>query len=557
MEKIWLKSYPKGVPAEINPDEYPSLVHVFDESVNKFGDKVAFTSFGIEITFNELENYSAQFASYLQHSLKLEKGSRVALMMPNLLQYPIALFGVLRAGMTVVNVNPLYTARELEHQLNDAGATAIVIVENFAYTLSEIIDETPIKQVITTQVGDMAPLIKRTLINFVAKKVKKMIPPYNLPGSIHFKQALALGSKRSFQPVELNHEDIAFLQYTGGTTGVAKGAVLTHKNIVSNLLMAETWLKAVCTEGEEIIITALPLYHIFSLTANCMTFIKMGGTNVLIANPRDMPGFVKELSKHKFTALTGVNTLFNGLLNTPGFDQIDFSELKLSLGGGMAVQSSVAERWQKVTGKTLLEAYGLTETSPAVTMNPMTLASYNGTIGIPLPSTDVLLLDDDGKEAARGEPGELCIKGPQVMRGYWQRPDETEKTFHDGWLLTGDVAIMDEDGYLRLVDRKKNMILVSGFNVYPTELEDIISSHPGVDEVAAIGVPDEKCGEAVKLFIVKKDPDLTEKDVKDFCRENLTGYKRPKTIQFIDELPKSNVGKILHKDLREMDKNQS
>ncbi len=557
MEKIWLKSYPKGVPAEINPDEFQSLVHLFETSVSKYADKTAFINFDVKMSYQELDQLSANFASYLQNSLKLPKGSRVALMMPNLLQYPVALFGILRAGMTVVNVNPLYTSRELEHQLNDAGVSVIVIVENFASTLCEILTKTPIKQVITTQIGDMTPIIKRTLINCVTKYVKKMVPTFDIPDSVTFRKVLNIGSQSPFQRVDVGHEDIAFLQYTGGTTGVAKGAILTHKNIVSNVLQAESWLKAVCFAGEELIVTALPLYHIFSLTANCMTFIKLGGTNLLITNPRDMPGFVKEMAKYPFTALTGVNTLFNGLLNTPGFDQLDFSALKLSLGGGMAVQSSVAETWQKVTGKPLLEAYGLTETSPAATMNPMDLKEYNGTIGLPMPSTDVLLLNDEGEEAAPGESGELCIKGPQVMRGYWQRPEETAKTFHQGWLLTGDVAEIDQQGFLKIVDRKKNMILVSGFNVYPNELEDIIAAHPGIDEVAAIGVHDEKSGEAVKLFIVKKDPALTVKDVKDFCRENLTGYKRPRHIEFIEELPKSNVGKILHKDLRQMEKDKA
>jgi len=556
MEKIWLKSYPKGVPEEIDPNEYKSLVHIFEDSVAKYSDKVAFSNFDVEISFDTLDTLSANFASYLQNGLKLGKGSRVAIMMPNLLQYPIALFGILRAGMTVVNVNPLYTARELEHQLNDSGASAIVIVENFAHTLTEVISATKVKKVITTQVGDMAPWLKRTLINFVIKYVKKMVPPFDLPNATDFRTALSQGAKEPYQRVKVGHEDIAFLQYTGGTTGVAKGAVLTHKNIVSNVLQAESWLKAVCKGGEEIIITALPLYHIFSLTANCMTFVKLGGKNILITNPRDMVGFVKELSKHPFTALTGVNTLFNALLNTAGFSQLDFSQLKLSLGGGMAVQRSVAETWQKVTGKPLLEAYGLTETSPAVTMNPMDLSSYNGTIGLPLPSTEILLLKDDGSEALAGEAGELCIKGPQVMRGYWQRPEETAKSFHNGWLLTGDIAVIDDNGFLKLVDRKKNMILVSGFNVYPNELEDTVAAHPGIIEVAAIGVSDPKSGEVVKLFIVKKDQNLTEQDVRAFCKENLTGYKCPKYIEFMDELPKSNVGKILHKDLREREKNK-
>ncbi len=551
MEKIWLKNYPKGVPAEIDPDSVKSLAHLLSDSVAKFGDKPSYTNMDTSITFNQLEQLSNQFASYLQHQLKLEQGSRVALMMPNLLQYPIAIFGVLKAGMVVVNVNPLYTARELKHQLNDSGAETIVIIENFATTLTKIIAETEVKHVITTQVGDLLSFPKSKIVNFVVKHIKKGVPSFSLPKAISFKQVLNKGTLQNFEPVPIKGSDAAFLQYTGGTTGVAKGAELTHRNIISNMMQTKAWLTDLLTYGNEIVITALPLYHIFALTANCMTFVMLGGNNILITNPRDMPGFVKELGKYPFSAITGVNTLFNGLLHTPGFDQLDFSSLKMVIGGGMAVQKSVAEHWKQVTGVTLVEAYGLTETSPSATANPIDLKEYNGSIGLPMPSTEVKIIDDDGRELGIGERGELCIKGPQVMRGYWNRPEATAESIVDGWLLTGDIAIIDEEGFIRLVDRKKDMILVSGFNVFPNEIEDVLASHPGVLEVAAIGVPDEKSGEIVKIFVVKKDPNLSEDDLRAYCKENLTGYKCPRIIEFRDELPKSNVGKILRKDLRQ------
>jgi len=550
MEKVWLKNYPEGVPENIDPDSVKSLAELLQNSVAKFGEKPAYTNMDKTITFNQLEQLSTKFASYLQNQLSLKQGSRVALMMPNLLQYPIALFGVLKAGMVVVNVNPLYTARELKHQLNDSGAETIVIIENFASTLAKVVEETGVKHVITTQVGDMLPFFKAKLINFALKYLKKAIPQFNLPQSINFNSALALGSKQTFINVDVKGSDAAFLQYTGGTTGVAKGAELTHRNIVANMMQTKEWLTDRMDYGNEIVITALPLYHIFALTANCMTFIMLGGENVLITNPRDMPGFIKELSKHRFSTITGVNTLFNGLLNTPGFSELDFTRLKMTVGGGMAVQRSVAEDWKRVTGCTLVEAYGLTETSPSATANPIDLKEYNGSIGLPMPSTEVKIIDDDGNELEIGERGELCIKGPQVMRGYWNRPEATAESIEDGWLKTGDIAIVNEEGFLRLVDRKKDMILVSGFNVFPNEIEEVIASHPGILEVAAIGLPDPKSGEIVKVFVVRKDPNLTEEDVRAHCKELLTGYKCPRIIEFREDLPKSNVGKILRKDLR-------
>ncbi|KZC34413.1 long-chain fatty acid--CoA ligase, partial [Rhodanobacter sp. FW510-R12] len=496
---------------------------------------------------------SRQFAGYLTGVLKLGKGDRVAIMMPNVLQYPIALFGTLRAGLVVVNTNPMYTARELKHQLEDSGAKAIVVLDNFAGTLQHVVAETHVQHIITTGIGDLLGFPKGALINFVLKHVKKMVPAFDLPQAVRFRDALARGAAHPLQPVTLGHDDIAFLQYTGGTTGVAKGAMLTHGNMVANTLQAAAWIGTdLVTPGEEVIITALPLYHIFSLTANGLVFMRLGGLNWLITNPRDMPGFVKELRKSGFTALTGVNTLFNGLLNTPGFSELDFSKLHLTLGGGMAVQRAVAERWKKVTGCTLAEAYGLTETSPAVCINPLDLKEYNGSIGLPVPSTNVAIWSEEGKPLPLGEVGELMVQGPQVMKGYWNRPDETAKVLDaDGWLHTGDIAKMDANGYFYIVDRKKDMILVSGFNVYPNEVEDTVMQHPGVLEVAAVGVPDEHSGEVVKLFVVRKDPNLTEEALKQFCRENLTGYKRPKLIEFRDSLPKSNVGKILRRELRD------
>jgi long-chain acyl-CoA synthetase len=550
VERIWLKSYPKGVPAEIDVNTYASVRDVFEESCTKFSSRRAYTCMGKSITFAELDELSRVFGVYLQ-GRGLKKGDRVALMMPNILQYPVCLFGILRAGCTVVNVNPLYTARELEHQLTDSGAQIIVVVENFATTVAEVVGKSEVKQVIVTSIGEMLGL-KGLLVDFVLRHVKKMIPTWSIPGTIRLSEALAEGSRGTLERVALGHDDVAFLQYTGGTTGVAKGATLLHRNIVANLLQSKAWLNPFLGDEQQVIITPLPLYHIFSLTANCLVFMTLGAENVLIPNPRDIPGFVKEMSKYRFTALTGVNTLFNALLNNADFAKLDFSAMKMSLGGGMAVQKAVAERWKKVTGKPLIEAYGLTETSPGATMNPFTLPDYNGSIGLPLPSTDLVLRDDEAHDVALGERGEICIKGPQVMAGYWHRPDETAKVIDkNGWLATGDIGVMDEQGFVRIVDRKKDMILVSGFNVYPNEIEAVVAMHPGVLECAAIGVPDTKSGEAVKLFVVKKDPALTAESVIAHCREQLTGYKCPREVEFRDELPKSNVGKILRRELRD------
>ena len=552
IERPWLASYPANVPADINVDEFPSIVSVLETACARYADNPAFTNFGKTLTYAEVDRLSTQFANYLLHELKLKKGDRVALMMPNVLQYPIAIFGVLRAGLTVVNTNPMYTARELRHQLADSGASAIVVLELFAHTVAEVLADTPIKQVITTCVGDMLGFPKGPIVNFMLRHVKKAIPEYKIPGAVAFNQALALGGRHQLPAIDLRPQDIAFLQYTGGTTGVAKGAMLTHRNLVANMLQASAWIGKNAQPGKEVMITALPLYHIFALTANCLVFMNLGGLNYLITNPRDMTGFVKELKRSKFTAITGVNTLFNGLLNTPGFDQIDFSNLHLTLGGGMAVQRAVAERWKKVTGVTLVEAYGLTETSPACCMNPLDLAEYNGAIGLPIPSTLCCIKDEEGNILPQGEVGELCAKGPQVMAGYWQRQEETDKVIdRDGWLHTGDMARMDEKGFFTIVDRKKDMILVSGFNVYPNEIEDVLATMPGILEVAAVGVPDERSGEAVKVVIVRKDPALTAEQVKAFCKDNLTGYKQPRLVEFRTELPKSNVGKILRRELRD------
>ncbi|MFD0727125.1 long-chain fatty acid--CoA ligase [Lysobacter brunescens] len=551
-ERPWFASYPAGVPHEIDVEEYPSIVAVLQSSLEKYRDRPAFSNMGKSLTYAEVDHYSKQFAAYLLGELKLKKGDRVAIMMPNCLQYPIATFGILRAGLTVVNTNPMYTPRELRHQLVDSGASAILVLDNFGKTVQDVVADTQVKQVITTGLGDMVGFPKGNIINFVLKYVKKMVPDYDIPGAIRFRNALTLGQMHALPHVEIGPEDIAFLQYTGGTTGVAKGAMLTHRNLVANMQQSSAWIGQNAKMGEEVIVTALPLYHIFALTANGLVFMKFGGHNYLITNPRDMPGFVKELSKIPFTAITGVNTLFNGLLNTPGFDKIDFSRLHLTLGGGMAVQRAVAERWKQVTGVTLVEAYGLTETSPAACINPMDLADYNGAIGLPISSTDACVKDEDNKTLGVDEVGELCIKGPQVMKGYWQRPEETAKVLDsEGWLHTGDMAKMDENGFFYIVDRKKDMILVSGFNVYPNEVEDVIALMPGVLEVAAVGVPDDKSGEAVKVVIVKKDPNLTAEQVKAHARENLTGYKQPKFVEFRTELPKTNVGKILRRELRD------
>jgi len=554
MDKPWINSYPEGMPAEIDVNSYQSVVEIFTEATSRFADKPAFHNLGKTISYGELDTLTRQFASWCQHEAGLKKGDRIAIMMPNLLQYPVAVFGALRAGLVVVNTNPLYTDRELEHQLTDSGAKAIVVVEAFASTVSDVIAKTDVEVVITTRFGDMLGFPKSMLVNFVLKYIKKMVPPFSLPGSHSFKDVLAKGATLPEATTDVGHDDNAFLQYTGGTTGVAKGAELTHRNMVANIVQAWTWINAVeLVEGKEIIVTALPLYHIFALTANCLTFMKLGALNLLITNPRDMPGFVKELKKFKFTAFTGVNTLFNALMNTDGFKDIDFSGLKMTLGGGMAVQKAVADEWKAITKSPLIEAYGLTETSPAACINPMTLTDYNDSIGLPIPSTDASIRDEENKALPIGEAGELCIRGPQVMKGYWQRPEETAKTIDsEGWLHTGDVAIMNAEGYFKIVDRLKDMILVSGFNVYPNEVEGVIAMMPGVLEVGAIGVPDEHSGEVVKVVIVKKDPSLTEEAIKAHCKEELTGYKRPKVIQFVDELPKTNVGKILRRELREL-----
>ncbi len=551
-ERPWLAEYPAGVPAEIDVNEFPSVVSVLEKAIDTYRDRPAFANLGKVLTYGDIDRLSRQFAAYLVGELGLKKGDRVAIMMPNCLQYPVAIFGTLRAGLTVVNVNPMYTARELKHQLVDSGASVLVVLDNFGHTVQEVVAETSVKQVITTGLGDMLGFPKGSIVNFVLRHVKKMVPDYDITGATRFRDALVIGQLKTLPAVQIGSEDIAFLQYTGGTTGISKGAMLSHRNLVANMQQASAWINANIRMGEEIIITALPLYHIFALTANCLAFMKFGGLNYMITNPKDMHGFVKELKKVPFTAITGVNTLFNGLLNTPGFDQVDFSKLHLTLGGGMAVQRAVADRWKQVTKVPLIEAYGLTETSPAACINPLDLKDYNGAIGLPIPSTDACLKDEDGRTLATGEVGELCIKGPQVMKGYWQRPEETAKVIDDeGWLHTGDMAKMDERGYFYIVDRKKDMILVSGFNVYPNEVEDVIAMMPGVLEVAAVGVPDEKSGEAVKVVIVRKDPSLTVEQVKAHARENLTGYKHPKYVEFRTDLPKTNVGKILRRELRD------
>ncbi len=551
IEKPWLSEYPQGVPEEIDLAEFSSIVDVIDTSCKSFADKVAYVNFGKELSYAQVDEYSRAFGARMQ-ALGLQPGDRIAIMMPNVLQYPVAVFGALRAGLVVVNTNPLYTARELKHQLKDSGARAIVIMENFANVLEAVIDDTDVEHVIITSIGEMIGFPKGTIMDFVLRRVKKLIPRYNLPHAVRMGKVLTEGKSETLKPVQLTHDDLAFLQYTGGTTGVSKGAMLTHGNMVANMQQSSAWLGSNINLGREVIITALPLYHIFALTANCLVFLKFGGRNVLITNPRDMAGFVKELGKEKFTAITGVNTLFNGLLNTPGFADLDFSHLSLTLGGGMAVQRAVADKWKATTGVTLIEAYGLTETSPAACINPMDLADYNGAIGLPISSTACRVIDEDGNPVDVDETGELCIQGPQVMKGYWNRPEETAKVLgEDGWLKTGDMARMDAKGYFYIVDRKKDMILVSGFNVYPNEIEDIVATHPKVLEVGAIGAPDEKSGEVVKVVVVRKDDSLSVKELRDYCRNELTGYKVPKYVEFVDELPKTNVGKILRRELRD------
>lgn len=551
MEKIWLKHYPPGVPAEIDFSEYRSIGELFEKSTEKFRERPAYYNMGATISFGELGRMSRDFGAWLQGK-GLERGARVAVMMPNCLQYPVAIFAILRAGYVVVNVNPLYTPRELEHQLRDSGAEAIVILENFAHVLQAVVARTAVKHVVIAALGDLLGA-KGLLVNFVLRHVKKMVPRWDIPGAVRFNAALAEGRPAGLKPAEVGHEDLAFLQYTGGTTGVSKGAMLLHRNILANLEQAMAWIRPFMKEDDrQVMITALPLYHILSLTANGLLMMKMGGCNVLITNPRDIPGFVKELGRHNFTMITGVNTLFNALLNNPGFAGLDFSRLRVSLGGGMAVQKPVADRWKKMTGCTVVEAYGLSETSPAVTINPLDLRDYNGSIGLPISSTELVLRDDDGKEVPLGSAGEICVRGPQVMKGYWNSPAETAKVLGpDGFFATGDVAVMDERGYVRIVDRKKDMLLVSGFNVYPNEIESVVVAHPGVLECAVIGVPDAHSGEVPKLFVVKKDPALTEADIRAYCEANLTGYKRPKYVEFRKDLPKTNVGKILRRALRE------
>jgi long-chain acyl-CoA synthetase len=553
MDKIWLQEYPEGVPAEIDVNEFPSLREFLEQSFSKYSSLPAFTNMGHSISFGELDEMSRYLGAWLQKNAGLSKGDCVAIMMPNVIQYAVAVAAILRAGLTVTNVNPLYTPRELEHQLKDSGAKAIILVENFASTLQKVRHNTPIKTVVVTAIGDMLPVPKRHLVNFVIRKVKKMVPAWDIPDAVPFHKALKEGKWQTMDTPPLGHDDIAFLQYTGGTTGVAKGAMLTHRNIIANLLQARAWLSVTVVEGQSVVITPLPLYHIFSLTANFFVFTLMGGNNILITNPRDLPGFVKELKKQKFTFMTGVNTLFNGLLNTPGFDEVDFSHLRVTLGGGMAVQAAVAERWKQVTGKPLIQAYGLTETSPAASINPLTQKEFNGSIGVPISSTEFSIRDEDGKELGIGAVGEICIRGPQVMAGYWNRPDETDKVMLEGgWFRSGDMGRMDERGYIFIEDRKKDMILVSGFNVYPNEVEGVAVTHPAVLEAAAVGIPDEKSGELVKLFVVcREGQSVTEKELIDFCREGLTGYKVPRKVEFRKELPKTNVGKILRRELRD------
>ncbi len=551
LNKVWLKRYPADVPAEIYADRYTSLVDLVEQATQRYADQTAFINMGQPLSYRQLEQKSRAFAAYLQSGLGLKKGDRVALMMPNLLQYPVALFGVLRAGMVVVNVNPLYTPRELKHQLNDSGASAIVIVSNFAHTLEKVVAETAVKHVILTRLGDQLRPVKATLVNFVVKYVKKMVPKYHLPGAVSFRHALQQGEALPYQRPSVANDDLAFLQYTGGTTGIAKGAMLTHRNMQANLEQTKATYGKLLRDGKENVVTALPLYHIFALTVNCLLFLELGGQNLLITNPRDIPGFVKSLSKFPFTAITGVNTLFNALLNDAQFNKLDFSTLRLSAGGGMAVQKAVAERWEKLTGHYLLEGYGLTECSPLVSVNPYDITEHTGSIGLPVPSTDVRVVDDQGNDVEPGAPGELWIHGPQVMAGYWQRPDATEEVLKNGWLLSGDIVTVDPQGFIRIVDRKKDMILVSGFNVYPNEIEDVLMQHPKVREAAAIGVPSDLSGEAVKVCIVKKEASLTKEELLDHCRRQLTGYKVPKIIEFRDELPKSNVGKILRRELRD------
>ncbi|MEJ7806969.1 MAG: long-chain fatty acid--CoA ligase [Telluria sp.] len=555
MEKIWLTSYPPGVPAQIDPAQYTSLVHLLEESFQKFAKRNAYVCMDAYLTYAEMDAQSKKLGAWLQ-SRGMKKGARVAVMMPNVLQYPIAIAGILRAGYTVVNVNPLYTPRELEHQLKDSGAEAIIVLENFATTLEQVIAKTGVKHVVVASMGEMLGALKGALVNFVVRNVKKMVPEFSLSNTVTFKQALAQGARMPLAKVTLNHNDVAFLQYTGGTTGVSKGATLTHRNVIANVLQNDAWIQPALAKAPKVeamtIICALPLYHIFALTACSMMGMRWGAMNVLIPNPRDIPGFIKELHKYKFNMFPAVNTLYNGLMNNPEFAKLDFSGLKISLGGGMAVQQAVADRWVKITGCPILEAYGLSETSPGATSNPADATAYSGTIGLPIPSTEIAILDDDGQPVALGVAGEIAIRGPQVMAGYWNNPDETAKVMTaDGFFKSGDVGIMDERGYTKIVDRKKDMILVSGFNVYPNEIEGVVAGHPDVLECACIGVTDDHSGEAIKLFVVRRNASLTSEQLMEFCKTQFTAYKKPKYIEFRDELPKTNVGKILRRELRD------
>ena len=558
MERFWLESYPAGVPADIDPHQYESVVHLIEEAFAKYASREAYVGFGKAVTYAQIDAWSRAFAAWLQ-SRGLKKGDRVAIMMPNLIQYPIALAGVLRAGLVVVNVNPLYTARELEHQLKDSGASAIVIVENFATTLQQVIGRTQVKHVVVASMGDMLGLLKGAIVNFVVRSVKKMVPPFQLPGAVPFKDALAEGAGKTFNPAKVAHDDIAFLQYTGGTTGVAKGATLTHRNVLANVLQSEAWMQPGLNNPRKppppeqmVFACALPLYHIFALTVCCLLGMRVGGLVVLIPNPRDFPALIKEIRPYKLTLFPAVNTLYNALAHDPEFAKLDFSELRISNGGGMAVQAAVAKRWLEVTGCPICEGYGLSETSPSATCNPTDTDVFTGTIGLPLPSTEIAILGDDGRPVPLGERGEIAIRGPQVMAGYWQRPDETAKVMTpDGFFKSGDIGVMDARGYVTIVDRKKDMIIVGGFNVFPNEVEEVIAACPGVLECAVVGVPDPHSGEAVKVFVTRKDPSLTEAAVREYAAKNLTGYKKPKHVEFRDELPKTNVGKILRRELRD------
>ena len=553
MEKVWLTSYPEGVPELIPDPPYSSLTDMMNASMKKYASRKAYTNMGSSITFGELDEFSNRFAHYLLYELNLKKGDRVAIMLPNVNQYPIALCGILKAGLVVVNVNPLYTPRELKHQLSDSRAKTIIILENFANVLSEVIHETSIEKVILTKMGDMLSFPKNHIVNFVVKHIKKLVPPYEFSDSSSFLEILSKNKNSQLEKIDIDIEDIAFLQYTGGTTGLSKGAMITHKNMLYNLYQSKAWRSDLLEDVDIIVaITALPLYHIFSLQSNCLAMMLDGGENILITNPRDFPAFVKELAKHSFVYITGVNTLFASLLNTPGFDKLDFSSLRWTIGGGMAVQNAVSKNWEKVTGQPILQAYGLTETSPAAIINPINFEEFTGSIGLPISSTEVMICDDDGTQLPIGDLGEICIKGPQVMKGYWEKPDETEKVLSsDGWLKTGDMGRMDQDGFIFIEDRKKDMILVSGFNVYPNEIEGVVAEMDDVLEVAAIGKESPDSGEIVKLFVVKKNPELSDNEIYEHCKKNLTAYKVPKEIEYRDELPKTNVGKILRRALRE------